>query len=492
MFKNIPQIEKHHNIAVIGAGPAGIHMASLLKKRGYTHVTVLEKTDRVGGKSFTYLKEGVPYEIGTCFLHNGYHHIKALVSEYGLRKDIPPEGRAIFLDDTDKSTSLEFGEFVTKSIYDDWQQQHPRWKWLPASLVKLRLLGTILKYNRLYKKLFGTSTLPYSVPLHLSAEVLAQIDMTFIDFLHQNKLAPMIGLLRIMQAAQGYGYLENIPAYYGLCWVTPEFLLGLVKQVIGITQITRMLPDGYETLWRTIAEKDDLSIKLNTIIHSINRQAENEQVTIDYTNSEGVRQLEGYDFLVLTINLRDALGLIKNPTETEQRLFSVMKGFTLTTTLYESDPIPGFSTADYDKAIAYFPDALRPNRNNEWYADRNDRHIFAAANDLQKCFDRQVRVAVQFSDQESSGKLLINQDAEIAAKLEASWAEQGVVNPQIVEQFSWPYFMHFPEWAIRKGYLNELFAYQGSQKIWYAGASASFESVNHVVNYNHALIDTYL
>ena len=331
------------------------------------------------------------------------------------------------------------------------------------------------------------------MPLHLPPVVLERIDMTFLEFLQQNKLDALIDFLRIIQAAQGYGYLETIPAYYGLCWVTPEFLNGLVKQITGLTKITKMLPDGYEALWRTIAEKDALTIKFNAAIHSIDRQAPEGKVMIDYTNGEGTRQFAVYDFLILTMNLRDALELIKDPTETELRLFTTLKGFTLTTTLYKSDPVSGFSTPDYDKAGAYFPDVLRPGRDNEWYADR---HIFAKANGLRKCFDRQMRVAFQFSEMEAPERHdrlpPFKRNAEIAAKLEASWARWSVSNPQIVEQFSWPYFMHFPGWAIRKGYLNELFEYQGRHRTWYAGASASFESVNHVVNYNHALIDTYL
>ena len=496
MPRSGPHFTRDQRIAVIGAGPAGVHMASQLKRRGYRDVTVLEKTGRIGGKAYTRVIDGIPYELGTCFLHNGYHRINDLVKEYGLRKNIAPEGRAVFLDAaTDDTASLEFGKFVDGAVYHGWQERRPQWKWLPESLVKTSLLEAIWHYDRLYKRLFETSELPYAMPIRLSAEVLEQIDMTFLELLQQNGLDALVGLLKIAQAAQGYGYLEDIPAYYGLCWITPELLNGLVKQSIGLTHITRMLPDGYQTLWRTIAEKDALSIKLSTDIHGIERQTSPEKVSIDYTDSEGVRQLEAYDFLILTMNLRDALALM-DADETESRLFGALKGFMLTTTLYESDPVPGYSTADYDKAIAYFPDVLTPGRDNEWYADRNDRHIFAEANGVSKRFDRQVRVAYQFSEQEfpegASRVPPFERNAEVAAKLEASWSSRGIGNPQIIEQFSWPYFMHFPRLAIRKGCIQELFDYQGQNKTWYAGASASFESVNHVVNYNHALIDEYL
>ena len=39
-------------IGIVGAGPAGIHMAYLLKKKGFNNVVVLEKSKPIGGKSY--------------------------------------------------------------------------------------------------------------------------------------------------------------------------------------------------------------------------------------------------------------------------------------------------------------------------------------------------------------------------------------------------------------------------------------------------------
>ena len=50
IFPNVvgPELEDH--VCIVGAGPAGLHMALSLKDKGYTDVTIFEKTDRVGGK----------------------------------------------------------------------------------------------------------------------------------------------------------------------------------------------------------------------------------------------------------------------------------------------------------------------------------------------------------------------------------------------------------------------------------------------------------
>jgi NADPH-dependent glutamate synthase beta subunit-like oxidoreductase len=52
-----PPFKKSDRIAIVGAGPAGVHMASRLKQmgytilHGYTKTVLFERSDRVGGKS---------------------------------------------------------------------------------------------------------------------------------------------------------------------------------------------------------------------------------------------------------------------------------------------------------------------------------------------------------------------------------------------------------------------------------------------------------
>ena len=59
-------------VCIIGAGPAGIHMAMKLKKLGHSDVTIFEKSNRVGGKSNDVKFRGASYPIGTIFLEPTY------------------------------------------------------------------------------------------------------------------------------------------------------------------------------------------------------------------------------------------------------------------------------------------------------------------------------------------------------------------------------------------------------------------------------------
>eukprot|EP01084_Bolivina_argentea_P188895 325027_1 len=136
-------------ICIIGAGPAGIHMASLLIKQGYTsdQIVLLEKEDRCCGKSFTrpdtdnpnYSQYGAPktgvpnhycghdivHEMGTCYLHPEYHIISSLVKEYDPTNiEIPFCAGSVFgtkLNEKHKhdaalETEIEFTDWVLNEI----------------------------------------------------------------------------------------------------------------------------------------------------------------------------------------------------------------------------------------------------------------------------------------------------------------------------------------------------------------------------------------
>ena len=52
-FPHVPGLRGcSDRIGVVGAGPSGIHMAYLLKERGFQNVDIVERNNRIGGKSF--------------------------------------------------------------------------------------------------------------------------------------------------------------------------------------------------------------------------------------------------------------------------------------------------------------------------------------------------------------------------------------------------------------------------------------------------------
>ena len=57
---------------------------------------------------------------------------------------------------------------------------------------------------------------------------------TFLSFLEKEGLQAMEPILKISNELQGYGYLDEISALYGLLWNKPKFMYSYVLRSLGI------------------------------------------------------------------------------------------------------------------------------------------------------------------------------------------------------------------------------------------------------------------
>jgi monoamine oxidase len=63
-------MQHHCNVAIIGAGAAGIASASYLKQSTPLSIQVLEARDRLGGRAWTVDRSGLPIDLGCGWLHS--------------------------------------------------------------------------------------------------------------------------------------------------------------------------------------------------------------------------------------------------------------------------------------------------------------------------------------------------------------------------------------------------------------------------------------
>ena len=223
---------RQEQVCVVGAGPAGVHMAYSLKRRGYSSVVVLERTDRVGGKCLDSHYRGVVWPLGAGVTVAHYsRNIIPLAAEFG------------FNDYTNAGNGSEF--------------LGGRTGWMNP----LVLIPALVNYVRIHKQMFGRyegDLMPRPGPT-----VMYRTRGTFLDFMKREKLMALIELFDLLHTKWGYGYLDEVSALYGLMWNTPEAVLPVA---LGTNSI-RLPNRGFQQLWQTIVEKEQLDVQLEVDIH---------------------------------------------------------------------------------------------------------------------------------------------------------------------------------------------------------------------------------
>ena len=67
-FPRIPGPRPEDKVCIVGAGPAGLHMAVELRRRNYNNIVILEKSNRVGGKCYDVHHKAVVNALGALYV----------------------------------------------------------------------------------------------------------------------------------------------------------------------------------------------------------------------------------------------------------------------------------------------------------------------------------------------------------------------------------------------------------------------------------------
>ena len=272
-------------IVILGAGVSGLLFAVRLKRLGYTNIEILESTDRYCGKTHTITVDG-PYpsgsnektvcELGTCYLSPAYSHMIEDLKEFLVDNDQidfaknDPNFRGIV-------TKGEFPSFHVDPIikYPDYiilkakallglpQDSDPK-------LVELKIVYALVKYNILHWEIMGSQNpMPRKPPTAL-------LQKTFYEFLEDNELLPLVGMMDYIYAVQGYGVIKSIPAYYGLMWITPIVIQTILFDNLSKENrpVVTAWKNGWGDLWDQIVKKEELCITYLAETRSIKRHAD--------------------------------------------------------------------------------------------------------------------------------------------------------------------------------------------------------------------------
>lgn len=485
-LSNFPKVKgpksKHDRIAIIGAGPSGIHMAYKLKEAGYRNVTIFEKTNYIGGKSDTRYHRRVPHEMGTVYAQPDYTEIYRLVKEFDAGNILPMPSPTVWVnkDQPTPISNLENNLQILATLRPDITDMQS------AVLYIQQALG---KYAAIHAQMFGS----YEGELmpRPSNEILSQLNMTFLEFLRVHDIEVLKGLITSAMTAQGYGHIDEVSALYGLMWVTPRFLTAVATPPSPeVKSVVKILSKGFQFLWAEIARQTNLDIRLSNPVRKIIHLPHSNKFLVKYWKC-GRWYRELFDFVIVTPTMKYMSNIITFPPKAKE-MFDKAFNYYYTTSLVDTDygAKRGLTPQDYftyninskeESAVWVHRDSYAA---LNYITDSNyTKGLFPDGPDGQFI---QSSVYYQFSKQRPDWATLTRKLKDHVLNTEK------VTNFKIKERTIWNYFPRYSVSDMATGILWDIFDLQGEHGMWYIGSSVSFESVKSVVDYNNLLLRQFL
>lgn len=313
------------HVCVLGAGAAGIATARLLHQRGYD-VTVLEKTDRVGGmcRSIHYTDPGQPpraFDIGANYVTKDYREVRALADELGMTL----------------MTDTAFQQQQALDVSARTMQPGP--KVVNDGISKIAFLCASFRFLWLQwrvRKLIGK-------PGFAGVADVPDLLRPFDQWLDAHGLQPLQRLFLIPITAFGYGPLDQVPTPAALKYIdSSRFLSMLSIGLFGRSSWPKRVVEGFGTLIERAAqqiEEQGVRILTDVEVEAVRRSPGRVEVTA--RRDGAVLDLPAFDRLVVAMPPDQAVPLL-DATDDERTLFAPgviqYRDFRITTA-----EVPGFN-----------------------------------------------------------------------------------------------------------------------------------------------------
>lgn len=247
-------------ICILGGGPSGLSMAMYLEQAGYEHVTILEKSDRIGGKCCSPLQLGKHYEMGAIMGVPSYHAVKECMAFAGIAADGPKMER-------------DFRR-IDGTVYEPFHpEDESELKDLQRQLRKLGLLlmRTYQGYNTCNHRgiLNGSyeGFLPQKPDQWVSGtnEALSDLSLSFSDWCAKHEVPLIEKVWAEPFTGFGYGYFDEIPAAYVLKYLDFDTMMDFMYLRLWTWK------DGTQSIWDHLNDKLKHPALLNQEVTKVER-----------------------------------------------------------------------------------------------------------------------------------------------------------------------------------------------------------------------------
>ncbi len=447
--KRLP-FNKESKICVIGGGAGGVHMATLLKKKGYSNITILEKEQKIGGKANTITVNNHRYDTGTVFTYS-HPHVVDVLRDADLFHQVHPIDSKISEFYTKKSgkriPKLEYAKEVTNI----------------NSLINLKL--TLDSQLEKYQKLFKTMTDEYGFP---KEEYMHEMVKPIHKFFHDHGLTALDPLVESRLKSQGYDR-GDIMVFNSMFFLDPEYLKpdAILYQFKG--------SNGWQDVWENLVKKYELNVEYNKRVDQVEWSYENNNLKISVFDTVSNSTEERiFDFAVMAHP--EPLKLLKNPSYLQKEYLEKFNRFCpVVTSIYK----------------------IKNKHKVNFIFDKESDYVkgnFVGAGFYRKVIsdeENTVDVAYQYFKRNN---FVEEKDIE---EIERNLREhvKGIVGEEVDEivtsKINNYYLPHCSDKDISAGVPWELFRLQGENKIWFTSAFTCFDLTQSIICYNMKLLDKY-
>lgn len=261
-------------IVIVGAGVSGLLFANRLRNGGYTAVRLLEQDpEHIGGKTHTVemptsgRNEPTVCELGTCYMSPAYNELVQYLSPFTtgntakgfeVRPGVPGNFRGMVTTGTiyDQNHIPWPDPVVAYDLYTTLSYQ--MWNGEKLDPSKTAEVGLLIGARLLEYAAQGAAAIGLQLPMPTSPpDNLGELTNTYQDWLIDPSrwfsLKGLIGLLEYAYSVQGYGPLTEIPAYYGLVWISPLLAERLVREAIFADPLVTYWTKGWGDVWKQMA-----------------------------------------------------------------------------------------------------------------------------------------------------------------------------------------------------------------------------------------------
>lgn len=437
-------------IAILGAGPSGLAAAEALREKGYTDITVFERSGRVGGQALsaeytTPNGRKIVYDLGSV-QPTSTRSMNALLRRYGMHA-----GRGIL---QDKSKVIYAYSYAERSEFANFLKYYlgaPVSK-LPAMLMDVTKLGWYLwRYRRLAKPGFHG----FQYWDETTGGIRAWIDARRFKFIGERLTAMLVSALTLNSKAKE----GDVPVYlffkalYGTLAFPMRYVDGTYRPV----------REGVQELWKRVAR--NVKVVYNADITRIVRSAD----AVEITTKDGSHR---FDALIVSCGF-EKIATIIDASADERAVFKDIR--------YQ----PGYRGAFIARGgpvdgVHWYPDSYTSGAAAPHLAFAVPEANVEPGTTLYSCM---------FSACPTGADAI----ATLQGSAERMFADQyGATITEWVRMQYWPdYGPSYDVEMVRGGVFDKVDAMQGQRRTWYTGQLLSVSGNAFSTEFSYDLVDRF-